>query len=134
MGSHRFPGDPSRASAVLSDPGRIGRPGHRGLPDTAPAIAKTKASALMSCRGSITRLQRPLSTLHEFRRRNPCKTRSRLAGSASTGGDSDPLGRVERFQVIPFSFPGLGLSLCNLSMALRSRPTVVECVDIIAYV
>ena len=115
MGSHRLPGDPSRASALLSDPGRIGRPGHRGLPDAAPVIARTKASALMTCRGSITRLQRPLSTLHERRRRRPCKTRFRLAGSASTGGDLNPLGHVERFLVIPFSFPGLRLSLCNLS-------------------
>jgi hypothetical protein len=111
MGSHRLPGDPSRASALLSDPGRIGRPGHHGLPDAAPAIGTTKASATTTSRGSITRLQHTLSTLHDRRRRRPCKTRFRLAGSASTGGDSNPMGHSERFQIISFSFPGLRLSL-----------------------
>ncbi len=122
MGSHRLPGDPSRASALLSDPGRIGRPGHRGLPDTAPAFGKTKASATTAYRGSITRLQHTLSTLHDRRRRRPCKTRFRLAGSASTGGDSNPLGHTERFQIISFSFPGLRLSLamgCQVAIAQK---------------
>jgi hypothetical protein len=45
-------------------------------------------------------LQYPLSTLHERRCRHPCKTRFRLAGSASTGRASNPLGHDERFQVI----------------------------------
>ena len=44
-------------------------------------------------------LQYPLSTLHERRCRHPCKTRFRLAGSASTGRVSNPLGHDERFQV-----------------------------------
>ena len=44
-------------------------------------------------------LQYPLSTLHERRCRRPCKTRFRLAGSASTGRVSNPLGHDERFQV-----------------------------------
>ncbi len=46
-----------------------------------------------------TRLQRPLSTLHERRRRRPRKTRFRLAGSAFAGRASNPLGHDERFQV-----------------------------------
>ncbi len=55
--------------------------------------------------------QHPLSTLHERRRRHPCKTRFRLAGYASTGRGSNPPDRFERFQVTsPFSFPGLLLS------------------------
>ena len=58
-----------------------------------------------------TGLQHPLSTLHERRRRLPCKTRFRLAGCAFTGRASNPLDRFERFQVTsPFSFPGLLLS------------------------
>ena len=46
-----------------------------------------------------TGLQLPLSTLHERRHRLPCKTCLRLAGCASTGRVSNPLGRFERFQV-----------------------------------
>ncbi len=48
---------------------------------------------------AATGLQYPLSTLHERRYRRPCKTRFRLAGSASTGRASNPLGHDERFQV-----------------------------------
>ena len=48
---------------------------------------------------AATGLQYPLSTLHERRCRRPCKTRFRLAGSASTGRASNPLGHDERFQV-----------------------------------
>ncbi len=44
-------------------------------------------------------LQYPLYTLHERRCRRPCKTRFRLAGSASTGRVSNPLDHDERFQV-----------------------------------
>src|SRR5271165_6043647 len=58
-----------------------------------------------------TGLQHPLSTLHERRRRHPCKTRFRLAGCASTGRASNPLDRCERFQVtFPSSLPGFALS------------------------
>ncbi len=39
-----------------------------------------------------------LSTLHEQRRRCPCKTRFRLAGSAFAGRASNPLGHKERFR------------------------------------
>jgi hypothetical protein len=46
-----------------------------------------------------TGLQLPLSTLRERRRRLPRKTRFRLAGCASTGRESNPLDRFERFQV-----------------------------------
>jgi len=117
-GSHRLPGDPSRAFALLSDPGRIGRPGHRGLPDAAPVIVTTKASALVSFRGSITRLQHPLSTLHERRRRHPCKTRFRPAGSASTGRASNPLGHSKRFQGIHPPFQAFA---CRYTMRKNKR-------------
>src|ERR1700751_2363629 len=42
----------------------------------------------------------PLPTLHERRRRHPCKARFRLAGCAFAGRGSNPLERDERFQVI----------------------------------
>jgi len=45
-----------------------------------------------------TGLQHPLSTLHEWRRRHPRKTRFRLAGCASTGRELNPLDRFERFK------------------------------------
>ena len=58
-----------------------------------------------------TGLQLPLSTLHERRRRPPCKTRFRLAGCASTGRESNPLDRFERFPTyMSSSFPGLTLT------------------------
>lgn len=56
---------------------------------------------------AATGLQRPLSTLHERRCRRPCKTRFRLAGSAFAVRASNPLGRIERFQVIHPPFQGL---------------------------
>lgn len=49
---------------------------------------------------AIAGLRHPLSTLHEWRCRHPCKTRFRLAGSASAGRVSHPLGHDERFQNI----------------------------------
>jgi len=109
-GSHRLPGDPSRAFALLSDPGRIGRPGHRGLPDAAPVIVTTKASALVSFRGSITRLQHPLSTLHERRRRHPCN--SLPAGGLRLYREGvEPPGSLQKVSGHPSPFPGLRLSL-----------------------
>ena len=67
-----------------------------------------------------TGLQHPLSTLHERRRRRPCKTRFRLAGCASTGRASNPLDRCERFQInSSSSFPGLALSQAEYSLALH---------------
>src|ERR1700693_5459453 len=41
-----------------------------------------------------------LPTLHERRRRHPCKARFRLAGCAFAGRGSNPLERDERLQVI----------------------------------
>ena len=39
-----------------------------------------------------------LPTLHERRRRHPCKARFRPAGCAFTGRELNPLDRTERFQ------------------------------------
>src|SRR5271165_723653 len=110
-GSRRFPGDPSYASALLQDPGRADKTSPVAvLPTPPPAYPNRRPQRVHNLEAN-TGLQHPLSTLHERRRRLPCKTRFRLAGCASTGRGSNPLDRFERFQVtFPFSFPGLFLS------------------------
>jgi hypothetical protein len=110
-GSRRFPGDPSYASALLQDPGRADKTSPLAvLPTPPPAYPNRRPQRVHNLEAN-TGLQHPLSTLHERRRRLPCKTRFRLAGCASTGRGSNPLDRCERFQVtFPFSFPGLLLS------------------------
>src|SRR5438270_3587582 len=110
-GSRRFPGDPSYASALLQDPGRADKTSPMAvLPTPPPAYPNRRPQRVHNLEAN-TGLQHPLSTLHERRRRLPCKTRFRLAGCASTGRGSNPLDRCERFQVtLPFSFPGLVLS------------------------
>ena len=107
-GSRRFPGDPSYAFALLQDPGRAGKTSPLAvLPTLPPAYPNRRPQRVHNLEAN-TGLQHPLSTLHERRRRLPCKTRFRLAGCASTGRGSNPLDRFERFQVtFPFSFPGL---------------------------
>ena len=44
-GSLRFPGGPSRSSALLQDPARTGTPRRNGFPGAAPAPNTAKASA-----------------------------------------------------------------------------------------
>ena len=107
-GSRRFPGDPSYAFALLQDPGRADKTSPVAvLPTPPPAYPNRRPQRVHNLEAN-TGLQHPLSTLHERRRRLPCKTRFRLAGCASTGRGSNPLDRFERFQVtLPFSFPGL---------------------------
>jgi hypothetical protein len=110
-GSRRFPGDPSYAFALLQDPGRADKTSPLAvLPIPPPAYPNRRPQRVHNLEAN-TGLQHPLSTLHERRRRLPCKTHFRLAGCASTGRGSNPLDRFERFQVtLPFSFPGLVLS------------------------
>src|SRR5262249_1190634 len=57
----------------------------RGIVVAAPALPTAKASALDEFRGSITRLQHPLPTLHEWCCHHPCKACFRLAGSPLPG-------------------------------------------------
>src|ERR1700747_3693867 len=110
-GSHRFPGDPSYAFALLQDPGRADKTSPVAVLATPPPAYPNRRPQRVHNLEANTGLQHPLSTLHERRRRLPCKTRFRLAGCASTGRGSNPLDRCERFQVtLPFSFPGLVLS------------------------
>src|SRR5215469_12133338 len=56
-----------------------------GIVVAAPALPTAKASAFDEFRGSITRLQHPLPTLHEWRCHHPCKACFRLAGSPLPG-------------------------------------------------
>jgi len=120
-GSHRFPGDPSYASALLQDPGRAGKTSPVAvLPTPPPAYPNRRPQRVHNLEAN-TGLQLPLSTLRERRRRLPRKTRFRLAGCASTGRESNPLDRFERFQVtFPFSFPGLLLSQGSSTPSRRS--------------
>src|SRR5208337_2383406 len=84
-GSRRFPGDPSYASALLQDPGRADKASPLAvLPTPPPAYPNRRPQRVLNLEAN-TGLQHLLSTLHERRRRLPCKTRFRLAGCASTG-------------------------------------------------
>src|SRR5208282_2253406 len=126
-GSRRFPGDPSYASALLQDPGRADKASPLAvLPTPPPAYPNRRPQRVLNLEAN-TGLQHLLSTLHERRRRHPCKTRFRLAGCASTGRASNPLDRCERFQVtFPSSLPGLALSQAESSPnCTRSR--IEEC-------
>ena len=78
-GSHRFPGDPSHAFAPVQDPGRTDDPHPDGVVDAAPAQPTAKAPAIIISR-LLTRLRHLLPTLHDGRRRTPCKARFRLVG------------------------------------------------------
>ena len=78
-GSHRFPGDPSHAFAPVQDPGRTDDPHPDGVVDAAPAQPTAKAPAMIISR-LLTRLRHLLPTLHDGRRRTPCKARFRLVG------------------------------------------------------
>ena len=102
-GSRRFPGDPSYAFALLQDPGRADKTSPVAVLPTPPPVYPNRRPQRVHNLEANTGLQHPLSTLHERRHRLPCKTRFRLAGCASTGRVSNPLGRFERFQVTSHS-------------------------------
>ena len=96
----------SRRSILCLCPALRPRPNRRplasfdGFVDAAPALPTAKASALDEFRGSITRLWHLLPTLQEWCCHHPCKARFRLAGSAFTGRELNPLDRYKRFQII----------------------------------
>src|SRR6516165_3477512 len=120
-GSRRFPGDPSQAFALLQDPGRADTTSPLAVVPTPPPAKPNRRPQRVHNLEANTGLQLPLSTLHERRHRLPCKTCFRLAGCASTGRVSNPLGRFERFQVTLHSpFPGLRLSQ---GLSTPSRPS-----------
>src|ERR1700759_1041969 len=121
-GSHRFPGDPPHAFALLQDPGRAVKASPVAALPTPPPVTQGRGPQQVFHLEANTGLQHPLSTLHEWRYRLPCKTRFRLAGCAFAGRGANPLGRCARFQVIPpFSFPGLLLSQ-RVSRPTRTAP------------
>ena len=98
-GSRRFPGDPSQAFALLQDPGRAGKTSPLAVVPIPPPAEPNRRPQRVHNLEANTGLQLPLSTLRERRRRLPRKTRFRPAGCASTGRESNPLDRFERFQV-----------------------------------
>jgi transposase len=79
-GSRRFPGDPSYAFALLQDPGRAGKISPWRSCRCCPRDTHAEGLSFGTHIEANTRLQHPLSTLHERRRRRPCKTPFRLAG------------------------------------------------------
>src|SRR5262249_37269079 len=81
----------------------------RGIVVAAPALPTAKASALDEFRGSITRLQHPLPTLHEWCCHHPCKACFRLAGSPLPGDSRTPWIATKGFRASSSS-PGLGLA------------------------
>lgn len=70
--------------------------GHVGA---APAGWTAKASAISDF-GANTQLQHPLPYASRMSLPHTCKARFRLAGSASTGWESNPLDRCEGFQLV----------------------------------
>ena len=122
-GSRRFPGDPSYAFALLQDPGRADKTSPLAVLPTPPPVYPNRRPQRVHNLEANTGLQHPLSTLHERRRRLPCRTRFRLAGFASTGRGSNPLDRFERFQVTSIPpFQDLSCRKGRLCQAPLCRP------------
>src|SRR5207248_950686 len=95
-GSRRFPGDPSYASALLQDPGRADKISPVAvLPTPPPAYPNRRPQRVHNLEAN-TGLQHPLSTLHERRRRLPCKTRFRLAGLRLYREGVEPSGSLRK--------------------------------------
>jgi hypothetical protein len=82
---------------------------------TAPAITKAKTPATKVFRDSITRLQHPLSTLHEVRYRPLCKTCFRLVVSLYREG-VEPSGLQRKVSAFTSSFPRLSLARCHFPL------------------
>ena len=109
-GSLRFPGDPSHTFAQLHDPGRIDVPRHGGIVDAAPAVRKTKASAVENIEAyhwasvpAVYASRAPLPT--------PMQDSLSAGWLAFAVGESNPLDRDERFPILHSSpFPGLHLT------------------------
>ena len=70
------------------------------VPPMLPPDQHAEGSSMDMISGLNPGLRYLLPTLHERRRRRPCKARFRLAGCAFAGRASNPLERIERFQVI----------------------------------
>jgi hypothetical protein len=64
-GSHRFPGDPSYASALFQDPGRADKTSPFAVLPTPPPAYPNRRPQLVHNLEANAGLQHPLSTLHE---------------------------------------------------------------------
>jgi len=64
-GSRRFPGDPSYASALLQDPGRVDKTSPLVVLPTPPPVYPNRRPQRVHNLEANTGLQHPLSTLHE---------------------------------------------------------------------
>ena len=92
-----------------------------------PVASPCPTSPPPAISGLTATLHHPLSTLHDVRRRPPCKTRFRLAGYAFTGRGSNLLDRGMRFQIIFHHPPLQDLTWRN------KRPVVLHLGKAIAY-
>ncbi len=108
-GPLRFPGDPSRAFALLRPRPNWSRLAMSSRSMLPPDPTRRRLRRFHDFEAA-TGLQRPLSTLHERRCRRPCKTRFRLAGSAFAGGRRTLWVALKGFRSHPSSFPGLTLT------------------------
>ncbi len=93
----QVPGESSRASALLLDPGRALLPCHLGS-SVLPPLDRRRRPQRSQFRGSFTQLQHLLSTLPD----SAFPTLARLASGGwqtLTGWDSNPLDSIGEFQV-----------------------------------
>ena len=82
----QVPGGPPCVHALLFDPGGISAPGQRGASVWPSVVLKTSAPTVRSCRGSMTRPARSLSTPRRAGYPTPRKTRFRGVVSPSRAG------------------------------------------------
>jgi len=110
VGSLRFPGDPSCASAPVYDPGRTDVPSPMAVSPVLPLPARRQRLQRDVNIGATAGLQHLLSTLHEWCCHHPCKTRFRLAGSPLPGGSRTLWIAMKGFRVLHPLPPFLDLS------------------------
>jgi hypothetical protein len=94
-------------------------PRHDGHADAAPAMRTAKASAMADF-GANPQLRHPLPYASRVALPHTCKARFRLAGSASTGWESNPLDHYERFQLILSSSSPALLTLPDVASLIRA--------------
>ena len=126
-GPRRFPGEPSRGSAIGLRPRPTPqRLACRGAGGAAPTALKMKASTMKAFRGSITPLRHLLCTLHEIRYRMPCNRHFRLVGCTLASQVSNRPVRNAGSQLNPSSMSGLLVAqpfLSCLSFVATRRTT-----------
>ena len=112
-GPHRFPGDPSRISALLTDPGRTARPSRKRNERCCPRIQHDEGSGEQH---DVEAQSHGFDTHYLRFGRRVATEPARLASGRSlafTGRESNPLDRNERFRTVFYVIahpPFLGLS------------------------